>query len=253
MRTSDRGVMALIIHEGIVPGPYRCSAGVLTYGIGHTAAAGYPNPANLPRGMPKDLGKELRRVFEVFRNDLIKFEREVLQHVKVPLKQHEFDALVSFHFNTGGIARAALTRHLNAGNRKAAAEAFMGWSRPSEIIPRRREEQKLFATGHYPTGRATVWQVDANYRVIWRPVRTLSPQEVMALIQPRSLTESRTIKGTGLAGASTVGVVATEAAQEMAPLLPYADSLKWAFVALTLVGIGFAMYARIDDWKKGRK
>jgi hypothetical protein len=89
--------------------------------------------------------------------------------------------------------------------------------------------------------------------VIWRPARTLSPDEVLALMRPRSIVESRTIKGTGLAGTSTIGIVATEAAQEVAPLLPYADSLKWVFVVLTLVGIGFAMYARIDDWQEGRK
>ena len=253
MRTSDKGIMALIIHEGVVPGPYLDSKGVLTYGIGHTAAAGYPNPRDLPVGMPKDLDKALRKVFEVFRKDLVAYEREVLQHVKVPLKQHEFDALVSFHFNTGGIARAALTRHLNSGNRKAAAEAFMGWSKPPEIIPRRREEQRLFATGQYPTGRATVWQVGENRQVIWRPIRTLSQEEIMAFMQPRKIVESRTIQGTSTAGVGTVGVVATEAAQEISPLLPYADTLKWVFVVLTLVGIGFAMYARVDDWGKGRK
>ena len=253
MRSSDKGIMALIIHEGVVPGPYLDSVGVMTYGVGHTAAAGYPDPRDLPVGMPKDLNKELRRVFEVFRNDLVAYEQEVLQHVKVPLKQHEFDALVSFHFNTGGIARAALTRHLNNGDRKAAAEAFMGWSRPSEIIPRRREEQRLFATGQYPTGRATVWQVGKDRRVIWSPIKTLSQEEIMVLMKPRKIAESRTIQGTSTAGIGTVGVVATEAAQEISPLLPYADNLKWVFVVLTLVGIGFAMYARIDDWGRGRK
>jgi len=253
MKTSDKGIMALIIHEGVVPAPYFDSVGVLTYGVGHTAAAGPPNPADLPSGMPKDLNKELRKVFEVFRNDLIKYEQEVLRAVKVPLKQHEFDALVSFHFNTGGIARAALTRHLNAGNRKAAAEAFMGWSKPSEIIPRRREEQRLFATGQYPTGRATVWQVGGNKQVIWRPAKTLSAGEVLELMKPRSIVESRTIQGTATGGVGTVGVVATEAAQEISPLLPYADTLKWVFVILILVGVGFAMYARIDDWNRGRK
>jgi GH24 family phage-related lysozyme (muramidase) len=55
--------------------------------------------------------------------------------VKVPLAPHEFDALVSFHYNTGGIAKAALTRHLNAGNRVAAADAFLNWRRPASIIP----------------------------------------------------------------------------------------------------------------------
>lgn len=33
MRTSDRGIAALVAHEGIVPGPYLDSAHVWSYGI----------------------------------------------------------------------------------------------------------------------------------------------------------------------------------------------------------------------------
>ena len=252
MKTSNEGIVSLVIHEGIVPGPYLDSVGVVTYGVGHTHMAGPPDPRQMPRGMPKDLDKELRRVFEVFKQDLVKYEQEVLQAVKVPLEQHEFDALVSFHYNTGGIARAALTRHLNNGDREAAAKAFMSWSRPPEIIPRRRAEQALFSKGEYAKGRATVWGVDNNLKVIWKPVKTLSAEEILSLMQPRSLSQSRTIQGTGAAGVGTIGTVATETAQEIFPLLPYADSLKYVFVALTLIGIGYAMYARIDDWNRGR-
>ena len=32
MQTSERGIVALISHEGIVPGPYRDSVGVWTFG-----------------------------------------------------------------------------------------------------------------------------------------------------------------------------------------------------------------------------
>lgn len=44
--------------------------------------------------------------------------------VTVRLEQHEFDALVSFDFNTGGIYRANLTKQLNTGNRVKAAQSF---------------------------------------------------------------------------------------------------------------------------------
>jgi len=253
MKTSDKGVMSLIIHEGVVPGPYLDSVGVVTYGIGHTHFAGSPDPRDLPRGMPQDLDKTLKEIFQVFRKDLAKYEAEVLQALKVKVEQHEFDALVSFHYNTGGIAKAALTRHLNSGDRKAAAEAFMGWSRPKEIIPRRKAEQALFARGEYTKGRATVWGVTDSMRVVWKPVRTLSSEEILRLMQPRRVTNSRTLQGASLAGFSQIGALATEAAEDVFPLLPYADSLKWVFVALTLVGVGFAMYARLDDWNKGRK
>lgn len=125
MKTTDRGLLALVRHEGIVPGPYFDSTNTWTFGIGHTAAAGPPDPARMPRGSPADIDERLRAAFRLFRADLLAFEAEVLRAIKVLLAPHEFDALVSFHYNTGGIARAALTRHLNEGDRAAAAEAFL--------------------------------------------------------------------------------------------------------------------------------
>jgi len=183
MKTSPAGIAAIVLHEGIVPGPYRDSVGVWTTGIGHTAAAGSPNPENLARGMPPDLDAALRDVFRLFARDLSKYEADVTRAVRVPITQSEFDALVSFHYNTGAIFRAALTDHLNAGFRLKAADAFMGWSKPKEIIPRRKAEQALFAHGTYPTGKATVWQVDNSGKVIWRAVRTMTAAEIIAAMQ----------------------------------------------------------------------
>ena len=42
----------------------------------------------------------------------------------VPLAPHEFDALVSFHYNTGAIARAALTGAFNAGDRAKSSRSL---------------------------------------------------------------------------------------------------------------------------------
>lgn len=181
---SDRGIAALVAHEGIVPGPYFDSVGVLTYGIGHTKAAGDPDPHKMPRGMPKNLDAALRSVFDVFRRDLAKYEAAVNAALKVRVAQHEFDALVSFHYNTGAIARADLVKALNRGDRKAAAAGFMNWSKPAAIVPRRRAEQALFASGTYPSTKATVWQVGSDARVIWRPVRTLTADQVIAYLRP---------------------------------------------------------------------
>jgi len=187
MQTTERGQLALIRHEGIVPGPYLDVKNVWTFGIGHTAAAGPPDPARLPRGMPADLEAGVREAFRLFRADLAAYEAEVRRAVKVPLAPHEFDALVSFHYNTGGIATAALTRHLNAGNRTAAAEAFLNWRRPASIIPRREAERDLFRHGRYASGAIPVWQVDGNGRVDFaRPIRRLSDKEALALMRPQA-------------------------------------------------------------------
>ncbi len=187
MQMTDWGLLALIRHEGVVPGPYRDVKGIWTFGIGHTAAAGPPDPAQMPRGMPADLDAGVREAFRLLRTDLAAYETEVLRAVKVPLAPHEFDALVSFHYNTGGIAKAALTRHLNAGNRAAAARGFMGWLKPAAIRSRREAERDLFAKGSYPAGTIPVWAVDRNGRVDFsRPIRRLTETEALALLRPAS-------------------------------------------------------------------
>lgn len=183
MKTSDKGLVALMIHEGIVPAPYADSVGVLTYGIGHTAAAGSPDPKTLPMGMPADLDGALREVMAVFKRDIETYEAAVNRAVKVQLEQHEFDALVSFHYNTGAIAKASLTKALNGGlDRVSVAALFMNWTKPVEVTMRRKAERDLFINAHYPTGLINVWNVSDVGRVIWKPARTLNSAEALALL-----------------------------------------------------------------------
>lgn len=185
MHMTNRGLLALAHHEGIVPAPYRDIRGIWTLGLGHTAAAGAPDPADLPRGMPEGLDAAIREAFHLFRVDLIRTEMAVARAVTVPLKPHERDALISFHYNTGAIARATLTQRLNAGDRAGAAEAFLNWRKPAEIIPRREAERDLFRDGRYPVGSIPVWGVDGNGRLdLSRPIRSLSETEALALLAP---------------------------------------------------------------------
>ena len=75
------------------------------------------------------------------------------------------------------------------------------------------------------------------------------------------LAESRTLKGGGAAGVATVGAAGVEVAQQVLaetqgavlPLVPYLDTLRWLFIAVALGGIAVAIYARLDDWKRGRR
>jgi len=158
MKMSDRGLAQLAGLEGIVLTPYIDSVGVWTIGVGHTAAAGAPDPRS---ASPLTVAEAMA----LFRRDVAKFEAAVDAAVKVPVAQHEFDALVSFHYNTGGIARAKLTEALNRGDRSGAIAGFLGWLQPPEIIGRRTKEQALFATGRYGDGRATVFTDSASGRV----------------------------------------------------------------------------------------
>ena len=76
-----------------------------------------------------------------------------------------------------------------------------------------------------------------------------------------ALARSRTLKGTGAAGVATVGAAGVEVAQEVLaeaqdailPLVPYLGTLRWLFIALALGGIAVAVWARLDDWKKGQR
>ena len=237
MKMSDRGIAALVAHEGIVPGPYLDSVGVWTYGVGHTAAAGEPDPVNMKRGMPADIDAGLREVFRVFRADLAKYEAAVDRAVKVPVEQHEFDALVSFHYNTGAIGRADLVKALNRGDRKAATAGFMNWLKPAAIKERREAEQLLFAKGVYPSTKANIWQVSTTGKVIWKPLRTLTADQVLAYLRPGEAPRPAPKPSTGPTP-KPVPVVDTIAPEERDILHPaffvvaFAVALVLAFILL---------------------
>jgi lysozyme len=166
MQVSDRGLLEICEHEGIVPAPYLDSVGVWTWGIGHTAAAGDPDPAKMNRAMPQNVDAAVIAAIRQFKLDVVRYADRVNHAVKVPLEQHEFDALVSFDFNTGGIYRAKLTGAINAGDPDAARH-FMGWLQPPEIKGRRTAEMNLFRTGNYAANGDSIpiWRTDGNGRL----------------------------------------------------------------------------------------
>lgn len=62
--------------------------------------------------------------------DLARYAAEVVSALgDAPTTQSQFDALVSFHYNTGAIARATLTARHRAGDFAGAAEEFARWNR----------------------------------------------------------------------------------------------------------------------------
>lgn len=174
MKVSREGLIEIASHEGIVTSPYRDSVGVWTVGIGHTASAGNPHPKIDRRELT------IAEVIEIFARDVAKFERRVNRAFKVKLKQSEFDAAVSFDFNTGGIFKASWVKDINAGNRAAAKKAFMRWRKPPEIIPRRQKECDLFFGGKYTSrGRATVYPASASGRVLWNKGKSVDVGRLM--------------------------------------------------------------------------
>ncbi len=82
--------------------------------------------------------------------DLKRYAREVAQAIgSAPTTQAQFDALVSFHYNTGAIARATLTRHHIAGEHELAAAEFKRWNKAGGrvlkgLVRRRAAEERLY-------------------------------------------------------------------------------------------------------------
>lgn len=85
-----------------------------------------------------------------FERDLGRYAAEVERALgDAPTCQAQFDALVSFHYNTGAIFRATLTKRHRAGDFAAAAQEFGRWiyndRRPLKgLVNRRRDEAALY-------------------------------------------------------------------------------------------------------------
>lgn len=80
---------------------------------------------------------------------------------------------------------------------------------------------------------------------------------VLAGVEPpiRPLSETRTVKGAQVAaGATALGVVA-EAVDKIQPAVPLlqriAEVAPWVLAVLALAGIGYVIWARYDDRRKG--
>lgn len=86
-------------------------------------------------------------------NDLVRYAADVARAIGgAPTTQAQFDALVSFHYNSGAIARATLTRKHIAGDHAGAAAEFARWNRAGGrvlkgLVRRRTEEAALYGRG----------------------------------------------------------------------------------------------------------
>jgi len=81
--------------------------------------------------------------------DLHQAEWAVNTFVKIPLNQNQFDALVSFQFNTGALAHSSTLPLLNEGKYTEAADHLLLYNKASGkvlagLIRRRKAEHELF-------------------------------------------------------------------------------------------------------------
>jgi lysozyme len=142
MRINEEGLKLLKKFEGCKLKTYRCVAGVLTIGYGHTGK-------DVTEGMviTKDEAEKL------LRNDLEKFEKGVVDLLKVTVTSNQFSALVSFAYNIGlnALSGSTLMKKLNAGDIMGAANQFERWNKAGGkevqgLTNRRLAERDLFLT-----------------------------------------------------------------------------------------------------------
>jgi lysozyme len=87
-----------------------------------------------------------------FRHDIHDYIETVAKVLgAAPTTANQFDALVSFHYNTGAIAQAALTKLHKQAKFAEAAKEFGKWinnaGKPMKgLIKRRAEEARLYST-----------------------------------------------------------------------------------------------------------
>ena len=86
-----------------------------------------------------------------FDDDMKRYAADVSRAIgTAPTTQNQFDAMVSFHYNTGAIGKATLTKLHNQGNFAGAAAEFARWNRAGgRVMPgltrRRAAEAALYS------------------------------------------------------------------------------------------------------------
>lgn len=154
---TPRIALELIAHEGIVTEAYRDSVGVWTWSVGITDASGHKV---MPRY--KDKPQPLEHCLGVY---LWLLREKYLPPVLAAFGPHDpteaqLGAALSFHWNTGAIARASWIGRFVKGDVAGARRAMMDWARPAALVPRRRKEQALFFDGTWSEdGTALVYGV----------------------------------------------------------------------------------------------
>lgn len=219
MRTSEEGIALIKRWEGLRLKAYKCPRGVWTIGYGHTKTARE--------------GMEIteREADRLLREDVRDAERAVLFHVKVPLTQHQFDALVSWTFNLGSLnfARSTLLKKLNSGDYAAVPEEMMKWvyaggKRLDGLANRRAAEAGLWVRGSFVAGR-----------------------DVSAEAVPSSVADVvRTDTAKGTLAASAAGVIA--ALSQAQPVVEALGGLPWQ-VAVALV-VAAAVGVIVWRWRR---
>jgi lysozyme len=137
MNISQEGISLIKKFEGCELEAYQCAAGVWTIGYGST----------------KDVkeGDTLtqKEADNLLLHEMQEYEGYIKELIKVPLKQNQFDALVSWVFNLGpaNLKASTMLKFLNAGDYHLIPSQIKRWNKANgkvlEGLIRRREAEAL--------------------------------------------------------------------------------------------------------------
>ena len=244
MQMSSEGLNALLKKfEGCKLKAYRCPAGILTIGYGHTSAAGMP-------AVIDGMTITQKQCDDILRMDLIQYETDVINMVKQPLTQNQFDVLVDFCYNAGAgnLKSSTMLKKINSGNLDMVPAELMKWTKGGgKVLPglvRRRQAE-------------SAWWLAGEPAVITKAVEEPSADEHEQRADPdpipvRTMADSKQ----GNAALLTAGLGGLGAAKEIAAQAQDASDTANQFVGLlgnsnfiimaAIIGLGAAIWF----WRK---
>lgn len=132
MKISSTGVDLIKHFESCKLTAYQDSVGIWTIGWGHTGS--------VKKGDIWTQGE----ADNILLNDLDKFEGYINQHVKVPLTQNQFDALVSWTFNLGpgNLKSSTMLTKLNEKKYDEVPSQMKRWNKAGGKVLRGLERRR---------------------------------------------------------------------------------------------------------------
>lgn len=212
--------------------------GVLTIGYGHTNLGGV-----LPKIAKGDVWSQ-QDCTKALANDMRRFEERVNRILAgVTLTQYEFDALVSFDFNTGGLDKSSIPAKIKSGRSKEVYPTLMKWNHAGGKVvaglTRRRD-----CEGHLFNG-----QIDTALKIAG------TERESPALMARRVDRPRVPVKEVAKAGTPEIAVAAVSSGtavtgQATRPNGPDTTILNGAAVGFGVVVLVAAVCLLIARWRR---
>jgi lysozyme len=214
------GVDFIARSEGLKLKAYKCPAGVWTIGYGHTSAMGAPE-------VYPGMVITVEQAADILQDDIERVEAILRRHIKVPLTQSQYAALVSFVFNIGGpkFAKSTLLRLLNKRDYDSVPAQLLRWTHSNGavlpgLVTRRTAEAAMWGGG--TDGDPIPQRVDA-------PKANLKPT-------------------VGHVGAAAGGATAANLPDAVMQLLPHVSAATIEHYAIiTAAGMGLFLLGLVTD------